>query len=350
MRPLTQQTLGSEGCLEWLLDHPAHQKLLPHALSISQDNNVKLPSELLQHCVLLRKSYLLNSMLLSGAGQELLAALKAADVPAIPMKGPVLANRLYGGLHHRPFGDIDVLVRPDHIAPAIQVVISLGYEDISQNPHMFHLEYTRESKSGQNVRLELHRRLIGYAIGGDHLAFGLLGSSGFTEWCWQRASELEEHWQMRECDELIYFCLHLTKHLTMERYMSADGVACSSLLLARDIQLALEQWGDAVDWQVFLATVERFHFTVPVSLALAFVHRWYACEIPELMHLVERVTSRQARRFFDWADNPATKRSPLVENQRLKMVLEAFEMADRGSDRVRILPLVVGEFFRRQWG
>ncbi len=61
---------------------------------------------------------------------ELLRLLELFDqhgIAAIPFKGPVLATMAYGGLKLRPFEDLDLLVRPEELGRAQELVLSRGY-------------------------------------------------------------------------------------------------------------------------------------------------------------------------------------------------------------------------------
>jgi hypothetical protein len=53
--------------------------------------------------------------------------------------------------------------------------------------------------------------------------------------------------------------------------------------------------------------------------------------------------------FYSWAEEDQESRgdSSIGIPHRLEMVVEAFQMADRWSDRIKILPLVLGETIRR---
>jgi len=57
----------------------------------------------------------------------ILDALAAIDIPAIPFKGPALALQAYGDLRLRTYRDLDVLIRPEHIAPTMRILADLGY-------------------------------------------------------------------------------------------------------------------------------------------------------------------------------------------------------------------------------
>jgi hypothetical protein len=57
----------------------------------------------------------------------LLKDLGDGGVPAIPFKGPVLAEQVYGNLALREFSDLDVLVKPEHVDRASTILRDRGY-------------------------------------------------------------------------------------------------------------------------------------------------------------------------------------------------------------------------------
>jgi hypothetical protein len=59
---------------------------------------------------------------------DLLAALDAAGLPALPYKGPVLAEALYGDVAMRAFGDLDLLIRPRDLRAAKDLLKARGFE------------------------------------------------------------------------------------------------------------------------------------------------------------------------------------------------------------------------------
>ena len=279
----------------------------------------------------------------------LVSALTSGQIDVLSLKGPVLAQRLYGGLERRPFGDLDLLIRPEQAGQACSILSDNGYEDVTRHRKLFHFEFDRVLKSSKRIHVELHRRLIGYAVGDDHLAFGLAGSRGLSEWVWSRAIKAGDTWEMRRGDEFFYLCLHLAKHLIDERRHSVSGHPCSSLLLAMDLHLAIEQWNEDIDWDEFLENVDRFHLSRPVMLALRFVQRWYGAIPEEIEGFLRGVSPRMMKYFCSWAEEEHEfSDGPSIEiPHRLEMVVEAFQMADRWSDRIRILPMVLGESIRR---
>src|ERR1700733_14674971 len=58
---------------------------------------------------------------------RILPAFKSSGVFAVPYKGPALAQRLYGDLALREFGDLDIMVRDRDVPKAQEVIRGLGY-------------------------------------------------------------------------------------------------------------------------------------------------------------------------------------------------------------------------------
>jgi len=89
-------------------------------------------------------------------------SLRAADVLAVPYKGPVTAEQAYGDVTLRQFDDLDIIVRHHDLARASEVLASLGYHD--QFPQKTSPgapvpgEYSFVHEAGRS-RLELHTEL-----------------------------------------------------------------------------------------------------------------------------------------------------------------------------------------------
>ena len=68
-----------------------------------------------------------KSLLLAQELLEILACLESAGIPAIPFKGPVLAQDVYGDISLRRFADLDILIRAADIPRAKLAVRELCY-------------------------------------------------------------------------------------------------------------------------------------------------------------------------------------------------------------------------------
>ena len=74
---------------------------------------------------------------------RILEACRASGIPAIPYKGPVLAELAYGNVAFRQFSDLDIIVRQRDIAQVYALMNQLGYEA--------HLPLPPASRIGQRV-------------------------------------------------------------------------------------------------------------------------------------------------------------------------------------------------------
>jgi hypothetical protein len=79
-------------------------------------------------------------------------ALTAAAIPVLLFKGFYLADRLYGGVEHRPQSDVDLLVRRRDFGRGIRVLRRLGYRVAGGDIHSKDL--VRDT-----VKLDVHRFL-----------------------------------------------------------------------------------------------------------------------------------------------------------------------------------------------
>ncbi len=68
-----------------------------------------------------------RNLTLVGELVALLDELEAVGIPALPLKGPVLAQDVYGSITQRQFGDLDLMVAPEQAARARDLLVAKGY-------------------------------------------------------------------------------------------------------------------------------------------------------------------------------------------------------------------------------
>jgi Uncharacterised nucleotidyltransferase len=100
---------------------------------------------------------------------RVLAILADRGIHAVPYKGPALAQRLYGDLSLRPFGDLDVLILHRDVPKAQGLIRRLGYEfarQIDADNFAEHLRVNREFQfvGSDGTRLELHWRFASLLV------------------------------------------------------------------------------------------------------------------------------------------------------------------------------------------
>jgi hypothetical protein len=169
-------------------------------------------------------------------------AVLAAGVPVMALKGLDLATRVYGDMGSRPMGDIDLLVRPEHVAAMADALRAEGFRAnarVRQAPH--HLVFRSPLKGGLPV--ELHWALgprIGQAERPD-----LLNA------LWEKPEEIEitgiRFLVPGRQHLLLFLCHHLEQHLFE-----------TPLTHIWDLGEVLDQAGDGFDWQRFWQECDRF--------------------------------------------------------------------------------------------
>jgi len=96
---------------------------------------------------------------------ETVAALDAAGIESVLLKGAALAVAAYGSFERRPMIDVDILVRPTESEAALAVLLDAGWqwrEDRERHAdygHLHHLPALLDAR-GVEISLELHTALL----------------------------------------------------------------------------------------------------------------------------------------------------------------------------------------------
>jgi hypothetical protein len=94
-----------------------------------------------------------------------IAMLADAGIPAVALKGPVLGEAIYGDPGRRPASDIDLLVAPEQLQKAVEVIRSLSY--LAPPDHVYDdglplLHFVLVHERGELPPVELHWRVHWY--------------------------------------------------------------------------------------------------------------------------------------------------------------------------------------------
>ena len=170
-------------------------------------------------------------------GRELariLRAFEARQVACAPVRGPALAELLYGTITMRPMGDLDFLVRKDALPAVTDILQGLGFQERNRQPGFAQaycntLEFVSERHGGMIV--EPHWTIV-YPPFADRIDM---------EAVWKRCVRGTvggvETWRLGREDLLLHLCLHL-----VHRGDSAP------LLWFYELDRLIRQAGDAFDW------------------------------------------------------------------------------------------------------
>ena len=229
-------------------------------------------------------------------------ALMASDPtqPVILLKGAALALTLYEDPALRPMNDIDLLLRPENLAAAVQRLRSAGYEErsLGSGDDVGYLHHFIFDDPHTRVRLELHRTLPLLPDADDGLQWFLGQARAHTQ------------------DDLSFLTLtpaanllHQAAHAVLEHGGEQGAIA----IWYYDIDLLLRRQGEAIDWRQTIARARTLEWEAALHQAILLARRYFATPTPAAID--------------DWLQLPATGMSGYN-------TLRSLTAANRSSSRL----------------
>ena len=250
---------------------------------------------------------------------RVLDCLEAHHVAAIPYKGPVLAETVYGDLALRYFSDLDILVRPADVLRAKVALQTLGYapgSPLSEAEERAYLasgyECTFDGPEGRNL-LEIQWGIVPrfYAVDFD------------CDQLFERAATASVSGRIVRtlCSEdlLLTLCVHAAKH------------AWIRLCWLRDVAGVVESQG--LDWNVIQQRARDLGIQRMVGITLQLAHRLLGASVPESM----RADWRRDRKIENLCEEIA-HHIPSVEEynaESFKYFRLMLRLRERASDKLR---------------
>lgn len=158
-----------------------------------------------------------SSLLFTGELLRLLDLFDRHSIRALPFKGPVLADMLYGDITARDYCDLDILVSKQDISKAIAALLEAGYTtDLPSDPG--------QRKAYLRARYEIHFTSPGGAIPIEiHQSF-LPPAYGFPlDPRFERRPFFgREISALAPADLLLVLCAHGAKHAWSEPRLAGD--------------------------------------------------------------------------------------------------------------------------------
>ncbi len=247
------------------------------------DGNPGVPAEIRARLAQRYQQIAMWNMHQSRVLLDALACLQAAGVPTLCFKGPILAQKLYGGVGNRQFRDIDILVPRQQALEAVACLQQQGFvwsRPVPQDqlPEVIRLHKDIEMER-DGVVVEVHWELMGPRF----------GEQARTDSAWAAAEDELLMGQpvsvLAARDELAYLVLHGSKHY-FKRLLWLLDIAL--ILEASDAQVRADLEQDARDG--------AFRRRLDLSLALASDLLGSPAEAPSL----DRRTRRLLRRNCSW--------------------------------------------------
>lgn len=225
---------------------------------IAQDSPNLFPTPFLRT---LQSSYFRSatrSMALSGTLLEIVMLFSQNDIGTLPFKGPLLAQKLYGAIGLRSFGDLDILIKQDDLHRAATLLGTVGFSPevhtvlMATVPFSYHEDCLSFFRESDRCTVELHWDMSGCYLASPLAFQDVFQKSHHTSLGGQEIACLTQE------DLLVYLCIHGTKH-TWERLEWLYSVA---ILLETCPKL---------DWDIILqrATLWQCRLMLLVGLQLS---------------------------------------------------------------------------------
>jgi len=251
---------------------------------------------------------------------RVLACLEAHGIEAIPYKGPVLAEAVYGDLALREFSDLDVLIRPRDVARAKQALQALQYApnlELSAMEERAYLrsgyELTFDGPLGKNL-LEIQWAIVPRFFAVDFAVEDFFGRATMVDLSSRKVKTLSPE------DLLLTLCVHAAKH------------AWTRLCWLRDIAAVTQQ---PLHWELLLERARELGIQRILEVSLVLASRLLGANAPEnvRMNLGKDVMSNElAEEIARHIPDSEEYRTDTLDYFRLMLRLR-----ERPSDRMRLM-------------
>jgi hypothetical protein len=220
------------------------------AVAIAQQLSVRTP-----RVDALRLSQMVSGMRSQAVTERVLRVCEQLGIPAAPLKGALLAERLYGDIALRPTSDVDVLVPERDVARLVVQLAAEGADVPEPHVHAFYAKHHHHlNVEWLNVLVELHFRATSN--------FGVFTPA---EPLLQRATDVRvgaaavTARRLEPNDELVYLATHAAAHF------------CAHDILLVDLKLFEQR--HALDWKVVEARARSLRLQRAVGMALIAAER-----------------------------------------------------------------------------
>lgn len=231
-----------------------------------------------------------HGLLLVSRLLRILERFEQASLPVLPYKGPTLAVEAYGKLALRPFVDLDLLVHPQDLPRATELLLDLGYDMFPKLTPARHRSFFRsececwfdfpDHSSPVEIHWAVRERLFSFPLE----VSGIFQRSRRTTLCGKEVPTMAAE------DLLPVLCIHGAKH------------GWSQLKWICDVDRILATSPD-LDWSGMLERVRALRGERLLLLGLAVAQEVLGTRLPEIAR--ERISAdgvalQLARSIASW--------------------------------------------------
>jgi len=234
---------------------------------LSRYSQIQIPGDISNRLREENRQYSMRSLLLMAELLRIVNNLRQRQIPALPYKGPTLAQFAYGNPSLRQFEDLDIVVAQQFMPRAYDEMNALGYE--ARLPRKSFLAKRRREIPGEYVFLHKQNR----ALVEFHTEFTLrhFPSPPRIDEMARRPAIVcvngREVPTFSPADNLLMLCVHGAKDFWSRLIWVADVAAIAEKL-------------SAADWQRLLEEADRYDASRMVNLGLCLAHSIFQTQPP----------------------------------------------------------------------
>jgi len=260
---------------------------LVHARIRTYYPNISLPSSIERK---LRKKYLRksgSSILLYNELSKVLEHLKNNDMPVIVLKGPHLAEAIYGNRAVRPMNDFDLLFRKDDLTKIGKKLEELGYTASRyysvEAECAVHSDFPAYIKPG-SIGIEVH-----WTLESPKSPFNI-DIDGIWQRAWQAKIAGVDTCVLSIEDLILHLCIHASYHHRLT----------FGLLPFCDITATLSRYQKEIDWELLIHRAYQWRAGNTLYLTLLLTRDLMDADVPEAV-LEELEPNNLDPEVLNWA-------------------------------------------------
>ena len=200
---------------------------------------------------------------------QVLRGLRERRVEALVLKGAALIPAVYGSLALRPLRDLDVLVRPEGLEPALECLAELGFHRVGMERQpgsltAFENQAQLVKPGGLRTVVEIHWSLFDSPHYQNRLAL---------DWFWQAPQTVEISGAPANAPGQGAHFLYLAGHLWLHHH----GVG---LLWWNDLAEMAAQPAGMVDWEAVIGWAQSSDLVLSLQQVMAVLTRDWSTSLP----------------------------------------------------------------------
>lgn len=227
-----------------------------------------LPSEIKTVLTETFSKHLRQNMLQTSRMIEIVHLFKSNDIPALPYKGPLLAIQAYKNLALRHFGDLDILILPNHLEKALNLLSLNGYTVLTASHWLDNIKSCLKQKKDislisedNKVFLELHWKLSRSYFDIPIKTEDLWSESKITTLAGFEVNTLSAN------HLLLYLCLHGSKHSWDRLSWICD---INELILSQN----------TIDWNQLIEDAKQLGCENVLNFGLYLAYEFFNLQVP----------------------------------------------------------------------